>query len=380
MNLMQITIEHKREVINMSYQQCTRCLMDTVADPNITFDAQGYCNYCMEALAQINTTTYFPNEEGQRRLGAMLERVKTAGKGKDYDCIMGISGGLDSSYLAYLGHQWGLRILAIHIDDGYDTEISKENIRKLCGATKIELHTVTPDVRQYDALTRAYMEAGVPDLAVPQDNILFACLYQEVKKHKIPFFLNGGNFALECILQHGHSHSAMDLTNLRDIHKRFGTEKIDRLPFTSAYRKYFLMKTGKLINIRPLNYIDYNRDRAFQELKDFCGFEYYGRKHLENILTAFIQLYWLPKKFHSDKRVSHLSSMIVSGQMTREEALRELSEPLYDEDMMEGYISIIKQRLKLSDEDFDRLMAAPPHEHTDYKVDKIDPILRKILN
>ena len=363
----------------MEYQRCTRCIMDTVADPNITFDEQGHCQYCNDAIAQINTTTYFPNEEGQRRVERMWETVKKDGKGKPYDCIMGISGGLDSSYLAYLGYKWNLRILAFHVDDGYDTEISKQNIQKLCTKANIDLRTIVPDQKQYDALTRAYMEAGVPNLAIPQDNILFACLYQAVRETKIPYFMNGGNFALECILQHGHTHSAMDLTNLRDIHRRFGTEKIDKLQFVSAYRKYLLQKTGKLVNLRPLNYVDYNRDRAFQELSDFCGFEYYGRKHLENILTAFIQLYWLPKKFNSDKRISHLSSMIVSGQMTREQALKELEEPLYDEEMMNRYIAIIKERLGLSDADFKRIMSAPVHEHTDYKVDKIDPILRKFL-
>lgn len=363
----------------MHYQCCTRCIMDTVADPNIIFDAEGHCNYCTDALAKINTTTYFPNEEGQHRLEAILERIKADGKGKPYDCIMGISGGLDSSYLAYLGSQWGLRILAFHVDDGYDTEISKENIRKLCEKGNIELHMIIPDQQQYDALIRAYMEAGVPDLAVPQDNILFACLYHEILKAKVPYFLSGGNFALECILQQGNTYSAMDLTNLRDIQTKFGTQPIDKLQFISSYKKYLLKKTGKLKELRPLDYIDYNRGRAFQELYDFCGFEYYGRKHLENILTAFIQLYWLPKKFGADKRVSHLSSMIVSGQMTREEALTELAEPIYDEQMMSDYIAIIKERLGLSDGDFDRLMKAPAHQHTDYKTDRLDPILRKVL-
>lgn len=363
----------------MRYRRCKRCIMDTVADPKITFDADGNCNYCTEALAQINTTTYFPGEEGQRRLEAVLERIKADGMDKPYDCIMGISGGLDSSYLAYLGYKWGLRILAFHVDDGYDTDISKENIRKLCEAADIDLRVITPDKEQYDALTRAYLEAGVPDVAIPQDNTLFAYLYEEVLKSGVKYFLGGGNFALECILQHGHSHSAMDLTNLRDIHKKFGTKPINKLKFVSSYRKYWLLKTRQMIDLRLLNYIDYNRDCAFAELKEFCGFEYYGRKHLENILTAFIQLYWLPKKFGSDKRVSHLSSMIVSGQMSREKALTELSEPLYDEAMMEKYIALIKERLGLSDVDFERIMSAPAHEHTDYKVDKLDPIIRKIL-
>lgn len=171
------------------------------------------------------------------------------------------------------------------------------------------------------------MEAGVPNLAVPQDNILFAFLYDEMKREKLKYFLNGGNFALECILQHGNTHSALDVTNIRDIWRRFGKGSIDGLKFTSSYQRYIMIKMGYSLHLRLLNLIDYNRRRAIQELHDFCGFEYYGRKHLENILTAFLQLYWLPKKFGVDKRTSHLSSMIISGQMTREKALLELEEP-----------------------------------------------------
>lgn len=364
----------------MAYQRCTHCIMDNASDNTITFDENGRCNYCTAAEKEINTTTYFPGEEGNARLQAILTKIKEEGKGKEYDCIMGISGGLDSSYLAYLGYKWGLRILAVHIDDGFDTEISKENIRKLCQACHIDLHTITPDQEQYDALTRAYMEAGVPNLAIPQDNILFAFLYHMVEKTGIRYFLGGGNFALESILQQGNTHSAMDVVNIKAINRKFGTTKINKLKFVSAYKKYLMQKTGKMQNLRLLNYIDYNRERAFQELKDFCGFEYYGRKHLENSLTAFLQLYWLPKKFGVDKRTSHLSSMIVSGQMTREEALKEAEEPIYDEALMTQYIAQIKERFHLSDEDFDRLMAAPVHQHTDYPYDRIDPIIRKILS
>ena len=361
------------------YQRCTRCIMDNESDSTITFNEKGECNYCTEALKEIGTTTYFPNEVGGAKLKDMIALLKEEGKGKKYDCIMGISGGLDSSYLAYLGYKWGLRILAVHIDDGYDTEISKENIEKLVKAAHIDMRVIKPDTKQFDDLTLAYMKAGVPNLAIPQDNILFAFLYDVVKESGIKYFLSGGNFALECILQRGNTFSSMDTVNILDIHKRFGIEKIDKLRFLSSWRKYWYKKTGKLVEYRPLNFIDYNRERAFAELKSFCGFEYYGRKHLENILTAFIQLYWLPKKFGVDKRTSHLSSMIVSGQMTQEQALKELSEPIYDEKMMSEYISIIKKRLGLTDELFDKIMNAPTHQHTDYKTDKKSEYVRKVI-
>lgn len=362
----------------MELKRCTRCIMDNSSDSTIHFDEKGYCNYCTQTLSEINTV-YFPREEGEKKLAQMLAMLKQEGQGKPYDCIMGISGGLDSSYLAYLGHKWGLRILGVHIDDGYDTDISKRNIEKLCKAANIQLEVVKPDEKQYNALTLAYMKAGVPDLAIPQDNILFAFLYDLVKKTKVKYFLSGGNFALECILQQGNTHSAMDVVNIKDINKRFGKDKLNKLKFISSYKKYFYQKTGKAITLRPLNYIDYNRDRAFEELRAFCGFEYYGRKHLENILTAFVQLYWLPKKFGVDKRTSHLSSMIVSGQMTREQALKEFAEPLYDEKQMQEYITIIKERMGLSDAEFNEIMSAPTHEHTEYKTDKWDKVLRKIF-
>lgn len=345
--------------------RCKRCVMDNSSDETITFDENGYCNYCTDALAQIGKI-YFPNEEGTRRLDALLAQVKEHGKGKKYDCIMGLSGGLDSSYLAYLGYRWGLRVLAVHIDDGYDTEISKANLKKLIAATHFDYEVVTPDAEQFNALTLAYMRAGVPNLAVPQDNILFAFIYKKMKEYGLQYFLSGENFALECILQRGNTHTAYDVVNIKDIHKRYGTRGIDKLKFISTIQYEVNRHLLGVYSPRPLNYIDYNRKRAFTELRDFCGFQYYGRKHLENVLTAFIQCYWFPKKFKVDKRTSHLSSMIVSGQMTREEAFRELEEPLYDEKIMQGYIEIIKEKIKISDSEFDEIMKAPAHQHTEF--------------
>lgn len=363
-----------------NFQRCTRCVMDNSSDDTIVFGENGYCNYCTKAYGRINTTDFFPGELGAQKLETLIKEIKVSGKGKKYDCVMGISGGLDSSYLAYLGHKWGLRILAVHIDDGFDTEISKENIRKLVAACNIDMITIKPDAVQFNALTKAYMKAGVPNLAVPQDNVLFAFLYEAVRKNHISYFLSGGNFALECILQQGNTHDAFDVRNIRAIHRRFGDKPINKLKFISSYRKFYDAKIAGLKTIRPLNFIDYNRDRAFQELYDFCGFEYYGRKHLENILTAFVQLYWMPKKFGVDKRTSHLSSMIVSGQLSRDAALIELEKPLYDSKLMEKYITIIKDRLNISDAEFDAIMAAPPHQHEEYGVDRLAPIIRKIIS
>lgn len=364
-----------------NYRRCNRCIMDNASDDTIVFDAQGRCNYCTDALA-AKKTIYFPGtielHQGNTRLDALIDAVKAEGRGKKYDCIMGLSGGLDSSYLAYLGYKWGLRVLAVHIDDGYDTDISKANLQKLISATGFDYEVITPDAEQFNALTLAYLKAGVPNIAVPQDNVLFAFLYKKMKENHIKYFLSGGNFALESILQHGNTHSAYDIVNLKDIHKRFGSKPIDKLVFISTNRALIDRYLLGIESPRPLNLVDYNRDRAFQELSAFCGFEYYGRKHLENILTAFAQLYWFPKKFGVDKRTSHLSSMIVSDQITREQALKDLEEPLYDEKMMDEYIALLKTRMGICDAEFEEIMAAPAHQHTEYAVEQESLLLLAI--
>lgn len=359
-------------------RRCTRCIMDDASDPFITFDENGYCNYCTAALEKRDTW-YYPNEEGQQKLEVLLTKIKAEAQGKEYDCLMGLSGGLDSSYLAYLGaHKWGLRIAAVHIDDGYDTEISKENIRKLCEKAGIKLIAIAPDAEQYNALIKAYMRAGVPNLAVPQDNILAGFLYDFARKNKIHYFLSGANFSLESILQRGNTWTAYDLANLKDIQKKFDEKPIDKLKFFSSIQKIIDTYLGRLRTVAPLNYVEYTRDKAFQELKDFCGFEYYGRKHLENYLTAFIQLYWFPKKFNVDKRTSHLSSMIVSGQMTREEALEEYSKPIYDEEYMARIKDLICRNVGISASELEELVNAPGKQHDEYKTDRVFAFLRAV--
>lgn len=361
-------------------RRCTRCIMDDRSDPYIAFDENGVCNYCRKA-DEIAKKIWFPNEQGQKKVEAMIHLLKEEGKGKKYDCLMGLSGGLDSSYLAYLGAaKWGLRIAAVHIDDGYDTEISKENIQKLCEKANIELIVITPDAEQYNALTKAYMKAGVPNLAVPQDNVLFAFLYAFARKNKIKYFLSGQNFSLESILQKGNTWSAYDLTNIRDIEKKFDDTPTDKLIFISSVQRMLDEHILGWKTICPLDYVDYTRDAAFQELYDFCGFEYYGRKHLENYLTAFIQLYWFPKKFNVDKRTSHLSSMIVSGQMTRDQALEELALPLYEEEYMEKVKDMLCEKMKMTREELESYVNAPGKQHDEYKTEKLMPLMRKVYH
>lgn len=357
---------------------CTRCVMTNSGDDYIRFDKEGICNYCTDALKR-KKELYFPNKTGEVKLKNLIDSLKDMGKNKPYDCLMGISGGLDSSYLAYLGAiKWGLRIKAIHVDDGYDTEVSQRNIQKLVERCGIDLEYLKPDKKQFNELTRAYMMAGVPNLAVPQDNILLASIYNYARNNNISGFLTGGNFALECILQRGNTWYSTDTTNIKYINKRFGRDEIDKLTFISEWKRRWLQKKGVVVEYRPLNYLDYNRERALEELHNECGFEYYGSKHLENYLTGFLQLYWLPQKFGVDKRTSHLSSMIINEQITRDEALDLLKKPAVNEEWINKAIKMIKENMEFSDDEFLMVMKNPIHQHNEYKIDRLMNLAGKI--
>jgi len=341
--------------------------MDDSADKTIRFDNNGICNYCTDALKR-KRVEYFPQDGGVKLRNA-VDKIKKDGEGHKYDCIMGISGGLDSSYLAYVGYKYGLRTLAIHIDDGFDTKISRSNIKKLIDKTGFDFKIIKPDQEQYNDLILSFMKAGVPNIAIPQDDILMAFMYKMMKKYRIKHFVSGMNFATESILQQGNTHRYTDVVHIKDINRRFGTCETDKLEFLSTLKRSFDRKLFGVHTDELLNFLDYNRNRAFKELGEFCGFEYYGRKHLENIWTAFVQLKWLPDKFGVDKRTSHLSSLIVSDQLSREDALKELEAPIQGEVDMEKYVAYIKKRLGISDEEYMSIMDAPTHDHEDYKIE-----------
>lgn len=356
------------EVDSMQNQICERCVMDDVGDPFITFDKNGYCNYCTYAL-KAKELLYFPNAEGKRKLNQIFNKIKLDGRNQKYDCMLGLSGGLDSSYVAYIGHQYGLRMLAVHIDDGFDAPETTKNINKICDSYNIDLVVEKPDKEQFADLTRAFIRAGVPNIAIPQDNVLFANLYKYAQKNRIKYFLSGSNFALESILQKGNTYDAKDKVHIIAIHREFGEIKLDKnLPLLSIFEKR--IKYNLFYNIKticPLNYIEYNALNAFATLNKTCGFEYYGDKHCESLLTKFMQRYYLPQKFGVDKRKSHYSSMIISGQMTREEALKKLTEPLYEQEELEKDLDFLLEELSINKKEFEKIMDEPPRQHKDYQ-------------
>lgn len=362
-----------------NFQRCTRCVMDNKQDDSISFDQQGHCSYCSEALKNKDLV-YFPNAEGREKLKRLIKQLKNEGKGKKYDCLMGLSGGLDSSYLLYLGYQWGLRILAVHVDDGFDTPIAYRNIEQLCAKSNIDLIMVKPDEQQFCDLTRAFVYAEVPNIAMPQDNVLFAELYSLAKKHRVKTFLSGGNFALESILKSDGSINCFDLGHIKDINKRHGTKPINKLLLMSNYQRVIDRYLIGIRTVRPLNFIDYNKKRAIKELYEFCGYVYYETKHCENILTKVNQLYWLVEKFGDDKRTSHLSSLIVSGQMTRNEALEILNNAPYDKAQMEKDIAFFCNKIDISVEEFEKIVLQSGRSHNEYKTSDVYKIVRHLLS
>ena len=368
-----------RQIVNhqvpsvMEYQRCTRCVMDNASDYTITFDTEGHCNYCEDILSRRDNE-YFPDERGRKILEKLIEKIKREGKGKKYDCIVGISGGLDSSYVVYLGHQYGLRMLAVHIDDGLDTEIAKLNITSLCEKAGVDLINISPDKEQYSDLLLSFFKASVPNLAMVQDNLLKQVLHDTTRKYGIKYSLSGANFAHESILERSTGINAMDKTHILAIHKQFGTKPIDKLRIGNLWTAYIGWRYfSKAETIYPLNYIDYNKKRVLDELKDFSEYNYYGGKHYESILCRFMQCYYLPTKYNFDKRKSHFSSLIVDGQMTREEALVKLNKPAYtSEELKEHDMNFLAQFFRISREEFDKIIALPAKQHSDYPMSLLE--------
>lgn len=363
------------------YQRCSRCIMDNKTDKTIVFDDDGCCNYCSDALKR-QPTEYYPNEYGKRKLEEIINQIKEECKNDKYDCIVGVSGGIDSSYILYLGYQYGLRMLAVHIDDGFDNPIAKKNINQLIRKTDSDLITIKPDKQEYADVIYSLLKASVPGLASPQDNLIIKALQDYGIENKIRYSLDGSNFAHESILERSDGINACDKKHILSIQKKFGTKKIRNIQFTSLWDRYIKRHFQKgFKHIRPLNYIDYTLENAIKELEDFCDFEYYGGKHYESILTRFLQCYYLPVKFGMDKRKSHYSSLIVSNQMDRDTALKKMEEPLYrSDDLLQQDKQFVADFLGITLEELQNCIDLPgksPKEYPHSFLNELAPLARK---
>lgn len=338
--------------------------MDT-SDSEIKFDDQGICNHCYE-FDTVTSKSWFPNAEGEKKLSDLLKRVREEGKNKKYDCIIGLSGGIDSSYLALKLKKFDLKPLVVHVDGGWNTELASNNISRIVEHCSFDLFTHVVNWKEMRDLQVAYLKSGISNQDVPQDHIFFSILYHYATKNKIKYVISGGNTATEGVFPNSWHGSAMDSINLHAIHKRYGKIKLKHYKTINffKYYVYFPIILG-MRTIRPLNYMVYNKEMAVEELKKI-GYVPYKYKHGESVWTRFFQNYYLPKKFGYDKRLPHLSSMILSGQLKRHEALKQLEDELYSEDQLRIDIGFISKKLKLSEAELMNLIDNKNQDFKDY--------------
>ena len=344
------------------YRMCTRCIMDTT-DPEITFDENGMCNHC-HTYDRLVREHIVDGEAGHKRLLKLVDSIERAGRGKKYDCIIGVSGGVDSTYVAYLVKQLGLRPLAVHLDNGWDSELAVKNIEETLKRLGIDLYTEVLDWEEFRDLQAAFLKASTPDSEIPTDHTIVAILGNIAAKLRIKYILIGNNVRTETHLPRAWSQGHFDWKYIRELHTRFGARPLKTFPHFDFFTYYLRMLTQKRIAI--LDYVNYSKKEALRVLQDELGWRYYGGKHYESIYTRFYQGYILPVKFGFDKRRCHLSSLVCSGEVTREQALEELRIPTYSPSMQEEDREYVAKKLGFTDEEFTAIMNAPKKSYWNY--------------
>ncbi len=348
-----------------AYQQCVCCVMDTT-DPDIAFDDEGVCSHC--AYFEREVVPAWPRgETASRNLSAMIDGIRSAGRGRQYDCILGMSGGVDSSYLALLASRWGLRPLVVHVDAGWNSELAVRNIELMVTKLNFDLHTVVIDWDEMRDLQLAFLRSNTSNQDIPQDHAFAAATFKLAMKHDIKFIVSGTNYATESILPQSWGYDAMDVTYLKSIHNRHGARQLRSFPLIS-FPRYYLITRG-LLNIQtvcPLNYISYSKEMAIDELEREFGWRYYGGKHYESRWTRFFQAHYLPRKFGFDKRKAHLSSLILSGAITRNQAVQELKKPLYTDNELAEDKAFVAKKLGLTADELQAFIDAPAVADDEY--------------
>jgi N-acetyl sugar amidotransferase len=343
--------------------------MDT-SDPNIVFDEEGKCNHCSSAL-ELGKRTWFPDKKGEEMLKSIVEKIRYEERNNEFDCIIGLSGGVDSSYLAWFAHKLGLRALVVHVDCGWNSELAVKNIENIVKKLNIELHTFVVNWEEIKSLQRSFFKASLPDQDIPQDHAIFSALYRFAVENNIKYAFNGYNFATESIMPDAWGHQAMDFRHIKSVHKHSGEPKLKDYPHLTFFKRYIWYKFIKRMTvINPLNYIDYRKEDAIRVLNEELDWKYYGEKHYESRFTKFFQGYYLPVKFGFDKRRAHLSSLIISGQITRENALEKLSKCSYSESEIESDLEYVAKKLDWTPEEFRNIINLPPAAHEDFASDK----------
>jgi N-acetyl sugar amidotransferase len=350
----------------MTYRICSRCVMDT-SDPHITFDENGICNNCTRALKLMKIPPVgFDSVQKKQALAELVTKIKTEGRGKKYDCIIGISGGVDSSYVAHLVTELKLRPLAVHLDNGWNSELSVINIEKILRKLDIDLYTVVLDWDEFRDLQLSFLKASVPDIEIPTDHAIFATLYQVANKFNIKYILQGVNTMTESIGSSAWSNGHFDWRYIRFIQRKFGTKRLKSFPHLSPVNLAWYKLVRKIEFIPILDYIDYKKKDAIELLKKEYSYRPYSTKHGESTYTFFIQSFILPKKFNYDKRRGHLSNLIISGELMREKALDELKNNPCGAQELTELKEFVCDKFEISASEFEELMTLENKHYGDY--------------
>ena len=345
-----------------TYRICTRCVMDTT-DPDIQFDENGICNHCRQYDNLMKKNVFTAAETGQE-LKKIIAQIKQEGANKQYDCIIGVSGGVDSTYVAYKVKELGLRPLAVHLDNGWDSELAVKNIEQVLKKLNIDLYTHVIDWEEFKDLQLAFLKASTPDSEIPSDHAIFSLMYQMAEKIGVKYIVTGINTRTESHLPKAWSQGHYDWKYIKSVQKQFGTVELKTYPHMHLWTYFRYLMTQKRLNI--LDHLNYIKQEAMQLLEQELGWKYYGGKHYESIYTRFYQGYILPKKFGYDKRKTHLSSLICSGEMTRAAALAELKKEPYPCEMQEEDKEYVLKKFGLTAEEFENLMCLPKKTYWDY--------------
>ncbi|MFW5607386.1 MAG: N-acetyl sugar amidotransferase [Campylobacter hyointestinalis] len=341
------------------FKICSKCIYDERVS-YISFDENGVCNYCHQ-LEKLKNDYGTATTKGEKQFIKIIEQIKKDGKNKKYDCIIGVSGGTDSSYMLYLAKQWGLRPLAVHYDNTWNSAIATENIRKVLTALDIDLYTHVTDNKEADDIFRSFFYADVAEIEASTDLALAEVMYRAAWKYKVKYMLEGHSFMEEGITPVGRNY--FDGKYIKSIHKMFGKLPMKSYPLMTITRFLFWSMFAKIQKIRPFWYIDYNKDDAKKFLEKEYDWKYYGGHHLENRMTAFYHSIYLPQKFNTDMRNNTLSALVRNGKMDRLEAWKAYNTPPHiEKDLLEYF----KKRLELSDEEYEKIMTRKAKSWTEY--------------
>ena len=352
---------------NRPYQQCSFSLMDTIADPDIVFDKDGISNYFHEY--HVAEKAYvFKGSDGEKKTAELVKRIQDSGRGKMYDCITGVSGGVDSTYLTYMAKQWGLHPLVVHFDNGWNSEAAVKNIENIISKLGFELYTLVVDWEEFRDIQLSYFKASVVDIEAITDHAIIATLHKLAHKYGIKYILSGSNVATEATLPKNWIWNKSDHVNLKDIHTKFGNVKLKTFPlFSNTLKKLSNAKGVEVVT--PLNYMAYNKAAVKKIITAELSWRDYGGKHYESVFTRFYQGYILPVKFNIDKRKAHLSNLIFSGEMTKDEANEEMKKSAYSENDLPGDYEFVIKKLNYTESEFRNWLKEPRREHYDFKVD-----------